>query len=604
MERPEVAAKYLGDAPASSTRERTLALNSHINRILKQNGFYRAGSLWVDPEDWVRIEGFLLSGPHQGKPFPIRQHQAYSIEAICLDGIFYALVDLSKQVLSDLPLGALDKGVMSTLEAAAPRHRLKAVELATGKSTDWKEAGPKAHLLLHPGHLSQLGITGKQGGFRSSLQEAFEASQFDFADLLRKVGSFKDFLVPEPLAVPTDALFRVEGRGLRMAKGMAAEPKEVRRLGFLSAPQSLYIRPVFPEGVNGEVTSVTQYEPSTHIEIQERGRPPQRSGKLAHTLKHSYNPRWLLLYHLVPRSDLEKSQKGKEILAHFTPANGENSLQQELERLGVKLQLLLPAIRYAPLTGEVARGAPSEATTLEKGAQPQINLILAPAEVRSEALKRLIQSLKSLFPNSKGQVVQPKTLMGTPPNIHSLAYDLLVRLCNAVPYALACLDHPILGLRTSRDEGYLWRLLSPEGFVLAKGSGLPKTEELPHRLVIHFLGSGQALDNILSWTHHPVVWIERTNLRFSHKKLPLGTYFLASSEMAYLLVHPGHPGWPRALRIQVAQGDLPLEQAVAQVYWLSKPAGGLYHPGTVPLSVADETEWDKLRHPGTHKVGD
>jgi hypothetical protein len=52
---------------------------------------------------------------------------------------------------------------------------------------------------------------------------------------------------------------------------------------------------------------------------------------------------------------------------------------------------------------------------------------------------------------------------------------------------------------------------------------------------------------------------------------------------------PGHPGWPKALKVEVVQGDLPLEEAVAQVYWLTKVEGGLHHPNVLPLSVAEPT---------------
>jgi hypothetical protein len=76
--------------------------------------------------------------------------------------------------------------------------------------------------------------------------------------------------------------------------------------------------------------------------------------------------------------------------------------------------------------------------------------------------------------------------------------------------------------------------------------------------------------------------------RYGHQApQKLLAYLRALPELAYLHAHPGHPGWPKALSVEVVQGNLRLEEAVTQAYWLTKVAGGLYHPGALPLSVAD-----------------
>jgi len=58
-------------------------------------------------------------------------------------------------------------------------------------------------------------------------------------------------------------------------------------------------------------------------------------------------------------------------------------------------------------------------------------------------------------------------------------------------------------------------------------------------------------------------------------------------EVAYLLTHPGTPGWPSPVRVEVVQGEVTLEEALALVYWLTKAAGGLYLPGHLPLSIKE-----------------
>ena len=129
-----------------------------------------------------------------------------------------------------------------------------------------------------------------------------------------------------------------------------------------------------------------------------------------------------------------------------------------------------------------------------------------------------------------------------------------------------------------------------------EGPGFPgKEEELPPNTLVHYRGERKYLKQVQAWTKRPVIWIQESHLRFSMKELPLRSYFRPLPEVAYLHTHSGNPGWPRALRVEVVQGDVPLEEVLAQVYWLTKPAGGLYNPGKLPLSVVDETSWPRER---------
>lgn len=594
LERPEVRAPFVGEAEPASLQERAMAFNSHLNRLLSQKGFYRTGSRWIDPEEWTRIEGVFLSGPFQGKAFPVRQHQAYKVEVVNLLGTFYALVDLSKQLLSDAPLEALSVELVAYLEAQAPKHPLHALDLHTGRRTFWEKADPRGHLLLHPVHLEELGVVGEQGQMRRTSQEAFERSQFDFAHLLEKITLFSEVLVPEPLALSEEALGRIEGLGLRMAKGLAAEPKEVRFKGFLYAPSKISLRPILPDAPEVAYTQKVTKEPSFHVETKRRGKPPQRSGHLEHRATVAVSPRHLLLYHLVEPHRLKNSREGLEILERFGHIQGKDgrSLVQALKQFGTSIQVAQPALRYNPTTGEI-QGSPTPGSSGEN----EVNFILAPPEVGRYALGRLLNQLKNYFPKAADQVVNPDTLE-SPIKLLSLAYDLLVgKLRAAVPYALKDLGQHVLGLRATQEDGFLWRLIGPEGFVLGKGKGFPPDEILPRAFVVHFMGNDRQLEEVLDWTHEPVVRLELSDLRFSQKNLPLGTFFRATPEVAYLLAHPGHPGWPTALRVEVIQGGLTLEEALKQVYWLTKPTGGLYHPGKLPLSVEEKVPWDQLRPP-------
>lgn len=560
----------VGEEGVKGLRERVLALNSHLNQRLRAQGFIRVGGEWLDPETYVAAEGVVAKGPFAGRPFALVTHPAYRVEIVRLEEGFFALVDLEHQVLSQEGIGAMPPGLLRYFQGLVPEHPLRALDLEARRMFPVEQAPPKAQLLLNPGHQAALEAHAAQGGGTRRLSmDTFAANQFHFDRLLKAVGAFADFLDPTPLTLPSP-LPAVARGGLRMAGGAAREAKEVEALGFLE-PKRVRVLLAFPEG---EVR-VAQRRPSgqtAHLRVKERGGEERRQGAATFAQKDQrLTTRELLLYHFVEQERLERSG-ARGLLEALA---GVPSLEATWRQWGLALELVLPPVKYAR-GGKVLEGKPQEA---------DLAVILAPEEVGREALEVLFGLLG---PQARVRVVNPDTLSERA-KVKSFAYDL-ARAAGALPFRLEGFSRHVLGLRRGQ-EGFRWRLLDPGGQPLAQGQGLPEEGRLPREAVVHYWGKDRNLEEVLAWTEKPVVWLQESHLRFSEKNLPLGSYFQPLPEVAYLHVHPGNPGWPRALRVEVVQGELSLEEALAQVYWLTKPTGGLYQPGKQPLSVAEKSTW-------------
>lgn len=570
LEAPEVHAPFVAEEPVKDLRERVLALNSHLSQKLRTKGFVRVESGWLDLEAYRVAEGQVAQGPWAGRSFALVTHPAYRLEVVRLEGGFFALVDLEHRVRSQEGWGALPEGLVAYFQALASPHNLRALDPKARRTFPLDHAPATAWLLLPPSVQAALEAQAAQGtGTRRLSLDAFAANQFRFDRLLEAVAAFADFLDPTPLALPSPLPVVAQG-GLRMARGTATEAKEVEALGFLE-PKRVQVLLALPDGETLEVRQRPSGQTSEHLRVKERGREERRQGGSTFTREtRRLSARELLLYHFVEQERLRsKAPHVVEALA------GVPSLRETWARWGLDLELVLPPVRYTR-SGKVGEGEPKKA---------DLAVILAPEDL-GEAEVKWIRGL--LKPWAWTQVVNPSTLTEKP-KAKSFAYDLAVR-AGALPFRLEGFTRHVLGLHQGR-EGFAWRLVDPGGQPLGQGQGLPEEEHLPPDTLVHYLGGEKGLEEVLGWTGKPVVWLQESRLRFSQKALPLGSYFPFLPEAAYLHTHPGNPGWPRALRVEVVQGDLSLEEALAQVYWLTKPAGGLYRPGKFPLSVVEKTPW-------------
>lgn len=569
VEDPQARAPFLGTLTPQGAKEAAKAFNGYLHRFLTQKSFYRNGGVWFDPEDYVEIAGYLALEPRV--PLEVRLHQGYWVEAVRLGETYFALVDLEKRALTKATLAELGGEVLQRIKALQESPPLKAWVPHQKRSLPLEKAPPDAHLFLHPQVLSEMEAPKAGGsGVRRLSQDTFWESQFNFKDLEDKVRLiFQGVLDPRPWRIPAERLASVTHGALRMGQGLGREPKEVLQKGFFRPPGRVIFHLVFPHEISVSLKRPAGQTPS-HIKFRTRAEPEWRESRSAYTKEEvSLDARELLLRHFVDESLLERRSEGKRLLA-LTP-----SFPRFLEvwgRMGASLELQLPPLVYDPKTGEAIKGGPLPA---------DIALLLAPEEVAWKVLQELHAALE--VSARIVQWVKPSTLLERP-HVHELAYNL-ARKAGGIPFLLEGLTHNVLGIVHTRD-GFFWKLLSPEGRLTDQGWDLPQ-RTLPYPLVVHFRGGDEALEEVLSWAQWPLVRIKSTRLRFSQKGLPLGTYLRALPELAYLHAHPGHPGWPKALSVEVVQGNLRLEEAVTQVYWLTKVAGGLYHPGALPLSVAD-----------------
>lgn len=568
---PEVGASLRTNSP-KGVLETTKAFNSHLKRHLAKKGFYRIGATWLDPEDYVEIEGQMaVFGTYF--PLTVRMSQGYLVETMRYGADFFAQVDLQKQVFTQKPLASLDGAIVTWLETQSAKHKqpLRAIDLRHKRIFLLDKAPPEAHLLLHPSHLEAIHANTPQNTRRAS-QDVFKKSQFSFEELIRKIGVFEGILDPNPLPLPQGALAQVGYGGLRMSDGTGKEAKDVFKLGFLKPLRKTRFQLAFPALHVPLKQSQNSAVYSNHILVKERNQASRRESVATYQKNTlSVEARQLMLYHFVDRPRLKASQEGQQILKLLS---SKSSFTDAWRRLGFDLELVTPPILYDPKTGKLLSGSAQRTDVL---------LLLAPEEVAQKQLENIYGQTKGFF--KKLQIVQPSTLMDSPASVNTLAYDIALKL-GAVPFKLEGFDTPVLGIRRTK-EGFSWRLLSAEGVLEKSGKDLPEEGELPDNLLVHFMGAGDALEEIMAWTSRPLVWISRSNLRFSEKQLPLGTYFRLLPEVAYLLTHPGTPGWPSPVRVEVVQGEVTLEEALALVYWLTKAAGGLYLPGHLPLSIKE-----------------
>ncbi|MGC8904898.1 hypothetical protein [Thermus sp.] len=523
----------------------------------------------------MEIAGYLNLRPRGPKvPLAVRLHQGYWVEVVRLEGAYFALVDLEKQALTKATLAELGNEALQHLRALQETPPLKALDPTKRRDVPLEKASPEAHLLLHPRVLSEIEAPLAQGsGLRRLSQDTFWESQFRFEDLDGKVRLvFQGILDPEPWTLPPERLATVAQGALRMGQGLGREPKEVLQKGFFRPLGKAVFHLAFPQMDLSISAKSPAGQTQAHIKVKPRGKPEEWKARPAYAEDRlRISARELLLLHFVDKDQLKRSSKGQRLLA-LTPSSP--SFLETWEKMGASLELQRPPLVYDPKTGEALQGGPLAA---------DIAFLLAPEEVAPEVLKRVHKALETSA--RIVQWVQPTTLQNRP-HLRELAYNL-ARKAGAIPFLLEGFTRHVLGLVHTRN-GFFWRLLSPEGQLADQGSDLPQ-KALPQPLVVHFRGGDEALERVLSWTGLPLVRIQTSRLRFSKKALPLGTYFRPIPELAYLHAHPGHPGWPKALKVEVVQGDLPLEEAVAQVYWLTKVEGGLHHPNVLPLSVAEPT---------------
>lgn len=584
LEAPGIPAPLVGVERPRGTRGRIQALNSYLNQRLQARGFVRLGrgQGWLDLETYMAAEGEVAEGPFKGHALVVVSHPFFHVEVVRLEEGFFALVDMEHRVLTREGLGRLPRGLLEYFQSLTPHQVLYALDLEARKQFPLREAPAEARLFLHTAHQKALEAPSTRGlGTRRISLDTFAENQFRFEELLKHVKAFADFLDPIPLALPLP-LKGVRVGGLRMARGLGQEAKGVDRLGFLE-PRKVRVLLAFPDEKVVKAGPKPAGQTGHHIRKRMRGEGEWRLSRSTFVEQASWEltTRQLLLYHFVEQERLQSARNERAVLEAMGDVP---SLLATWKRWGLELELVRPPVRYAP-TGEVLEGEP-------KREGVDIAVVLAPESVNEAALG----VLKRAFAGLRVKVVNPDTLMDRV-KASSFAYDLAVQ-AGALPFRVEGFSRHVLGLRQGGD-GFFWRLLEPGGQPLAQGQGFPEKEaELPPGTLIHYFGKGKGLEQVLAWTGRPVVWIQESHLRFSTRELPLGCYFCPLPEVAYLHTHRGNPGWPRALRVELVQGDVPLEEVLAQVYWLTKAAGGLYHPGRFPVSVVERTSWPKGRKRG------
>lgn len=398
---PQTGVPLVGEERPRNPTEQIRALNSHLNQLLAQKGFYRTQGAWIDPKDHVEISVSFAKGPFRGRPFAVRLHRAYQVEAVRLEDGFYVLVDLGRQVLSLETLGTLDPSLPPFFQEQAPEQPLRALDMDRKRVFSWEKAPPSAHLLLHPAHLAALEAPASLGaGTRRASQDAFAHSQFSFEELLERVGIFSEFLESNPLSPPATALGQVERGHLRMGLGTSTKTKDLLRLKPLQAPGTSSFLPVFPRGESLLGNPIPSGRTQDHVWVRTRKGEWQNSGTTYTRNQITVEHRALLLFHLVSQEKLSRSGEGRSIQAlmkHFkTP-----SFLRAWEDLGGTLELVLPPVVYDPRTGVILEGGGQEA---------DVCLVLAPMEVGREALRALSKALRRSCHHF--QVVNPDTWLG------------------------------------------------------------------------------------------------------------------------------------------------------------------------------------------------
>lgn len=342
VEAPQARVHFLGTLKPKGTTETTKAFNGLLHRLLAQKGFYRNAGVWLDPEDRVEITGHLALSPRGPKiPLPVRLQQGYWVEVVHLEGVYFALVDLEKQVLTKATLAELGGEVLRHLEALQERPPLKAFDPIQRKDLPLAKAPPNAHLLLHPKVLAAIEAPLSSGsGVRRLLEDVFWESQFSFKDLEEKVRVvFQEVLDPRPWTVPAERLASVTRGALRLGHGSGHNPKEVLQKGFFRPPEKVTFHLSFPAHFSLPLRRPAG-RTQAHIAVKTREKPERRETRPTHAEEVvQMEARELLLRHFVDQSRLGRTPEGQRLLA-LTPSSP--SFREVWGRIGASLELRLP----------------------------------------------------------------------------------------------------------------------------------------------------------------------------------------------------------------------------------------------------------------------
>lgn len=563
--------------PATS-EERRSALESHLRARLRAAGYVRFGSRFLDPEP-LRV----LEGRAGARRLEIHEHRAWRWELLEDQGRTWLAPCPSRVSLS--PEAPTTPGWSGWLEAHA--RSCSALDLETGRRGHlekqegrwgtrsrgvWRPLeGPGWRVVLDMSALAELGCAARRG----------DTTLADIRRCLERCPPLRDALYSTaPRRLPEQR--PTGGRHLRFARGLGRSAADLRRLGVLNPPpQALAVLVVAPRTRSME------------------------------------GLRTLLNVHLVRREALLATPRGQESLRRAGYPASRPSLATCWARHGLPdWRVLTPPVLY---DGDlVTFTGPHPATiareTRARGLHP-VALVL----LEDSAPRAVLQQLEEQLVGVPAQPLCLGTLRKSPAALENLAMSL-VQKAGGLPWSLADLPGADAGtLFVGLDLGHDHRgnrsrlgmtLVDHQGRLLTtrtvplplnneRMDAATLARELPallgaarrpiSQVVLHrdgrfHPGEARVLDAALSAIpRRTLLAVKKDPLSRFSQGTPVGTSLITSSRSALLLTHGGRP-----LEIELLDADgLRLEQAVSQVFWLSRAfRGSLFQASRLPITTA------------------
>ncbi len=586
------------------------ALNAHIGFTLRNAGFLPVGKAarreYISPKMHVvplAVEEGGLSQPtfpacaHLRWTWDIEHHSGRTWVVPLPGRCYLSSHDPNNPVVSSwlLRRGRVGEGIKA-LDLSTGKHRSLAYR--DGKwgqleQDEWKPlegAGWRVTLNLE---------TAKDLGYS---EKAYYSAQFTFDDVQRILHTSSPFaslvLTLQPFELPADRSGQISGSHLRFARGSGRELREVLKLGVLEGPS----QPV-------QLTVVASRKRSS-----------------------------------------EKDQEARQFLnAHLAPTASRNEprMREALKSVGYKdtiatiwtkqrnglslkpFDVIKKVIHeYDPETGQLSE--PGKLATLAQRAQADGRSLIALVLVDDEIDKNAHDALMRQFRGLKALPLKfsSLTLRTGYPSWINLAL-MLAQKAGAVPWCLESLpgvdEQTVfvgidLGHDHRADRSHLAiTLVDHRGCPLdARVSHCPRNDERiavgavardlppliyrqagrdPTQVIIHRDGrymkgeSEEIMDALRDVPRRTLVCIKKdANTRLAANGLE-GAYFRLDQQRALMVtnVQARHTSMPAPLEVELVEpGDQSLDNAVAQVFWLTRVCqGSAYHPRRLPVT----TEW-------------
>ncbi len=594
-------------SPINDNGEFLRALNAHVGFTLRSAGFLPIEK--VSPREYMspdtHVKFLLREERGQNRPlFPARAHLCWRWDIEHHSGRIWIVPLPSRRFLSsyDPNHPVVSKWL---LQRARMGKRIKGLDLATGKHRSLEHCDGKWGQ-VEPGGWKPL----EGSGWRVTLdmealkdlgysEKAYNSAQFTFEDLWSILHSSSPLAsvvaTLESFEVPSDRTGEVSGSHLRFARGLGREPREVLKLGVLEGPSHpVQVTVVASRKESIEEDRTARLFLNAHLAAADKRKYPRmREASKAVGDKDTIATIWskkenglsLLPFDTVNKVIHEYDAK----TGHLSEPSKLATVAQQAQAEGRTLIALVLVDDQVDKNGHDElmknfrglRALPLKSSSLtpRKGYSSWINLTLMLAQKAGAVPWRLER-----LPGVDGQTV----FVGV-----DLGHDHQADRSNL---AMTLIDHhgrPIASkvLHLSRnDERIAVGIIARELPRLLYGQHRDFAQVIIHRDGRYMEGEIEEITNALrSIPRLTLICIKKdTRTRLADAELE-GAYFQLSQQRALLVTNAQarHRSMPAPIEIELAvPDDQTLDDAVAQVFWLSRVCqGSAYHPRRLPVTT-------------------